>query len=143
LKRAVEFQRRINALRQTVLKQGSGDCPVARVNPLHLEKQTAVGSLLLASFAIKNFGDLFVAEVPMTEAFLSNLTKAFNESEEGQLCHSAWGLTFDRRPSWTPVHAQQRIVSINQLCVRLGSRLGADRGSNRKPIHMLIPQHLA
>src|SRR5260221_4633081 len=29
----------------------------------------------------------------------------------------------------------QSTISINQLCVRLGSRLGADRGSNRKPIH--------
>jgi hypothetical protein len=29
------------------------------------------------------------------------------------LCYSAWGLTLDRRPSRTPVHAQHRIVSTN------------------------------
>jgi protein-tyrosine phosphatase len=28
-------------------------------------------------------------------------------------CYSAWGLTFDRRPSRDPGHAQQRIVSTN------------------------------
>jgi arylsulfatase len=28
-------------------------------------------------------------------------------------CYSAWGLTLDRRPSRTPVHVQQRIVSTN------------------------------
>jgi hypothetical protein len=41
----------------------------------------------------------------------------------------------------TPVHARQRIVSTNLLGVRLGSRLGADCGSNRKPIDSLDLDH--
>ncbi|MGY4316113.1 hypothetical protein [Bradyrhizobium sp. JR3.5] len=28
-------------------------------------------------------------------------------------CYAAWGLTLDQRPSRTPAHVQQRIVSTN------------------------------
>jgi hypothetical protein len=42
---------------------------------------------------------------------MSLLQKAIRRGE--RICHSAWGLTLDRRPSRTPVHAQHRIVSTN------------------------------
>jgi AbiV family abortive infection protein len=64
---------------------------------LHIEKQTAVGALLVASFAIKNFSDLFVAEVPMAETFLEDLTKAFNESDEGQLLYHIENRALEKR----------------------------------------------
>jgi AbiV family abortive infection protein len=50
---------------------------------VHIRKQAAVGSLMLASFAVEKFADLD-AEVPMTDDLLKRVSEAFQESPEGQ-----------------------------------------------------------
>jgi AbiV family abortive infection protein len=58
----------------------------------HLRKQAAVGSLLVASFAVKEFGDLD-AEVILTGDLIERVSKAFQDSEEGQfLAHVQSGV---------------------------------------------------
>jgi AbiV family abortive infection protein len=51
----------------------------------HVRKQAAISCLLLGSFAVKNFAHLFSQEVSATDDVVANLTKSFNESEEGRL----------------------------------------------------------
>jgi AbiV family abortive infection protein len=58
----------------------------------HVRKQAAVGSLLVASFAFKEFGDL-AAEVTITEELIERVSTAFQNSSEGQfLAHAESGV---------------------------------------------------
>jgi AbiV family abortive infection protein len=51
----------------------------------HVRKQAAISCLLLGSFAVKNFAHLFGQEASATDDVVADLTKSFNESEEGRL----------------------------------------------------------
>ena len=51
----------------------------------HVRKQAAISCLLLGSFAVRNFAYLFSQEAPATDDLIAELTKSFNESEEGRL----------------------------------------------------------
>jgi AbiV family abortive infection protein len=58
---------------------------------LHVRKQAAVGSLLLASFAVEKFGDTD-AELVITDDLIERVSKAFWDSPEGQfLAHVEMG----------------------------------------------------
>jgi AbiV family abortive infection protein len=58
----------------------------------HICKQAAVGSLVLASFAVEQFGDM-EAEVPITDDLIKHIGKAFQNSHEGQfLAHVQSGV---------------------------------------------------
>lgn len=58
----------------------------------HIRKQAAVGSLLLASFAIKEFGDL-ETEGAITDELVERVSKAFQTSAEGRfLAHTQNGV---------------------------------------------------
>jgi AbiV family abortive infection protein len=63
----------------------------------HLRKQAAVGSVLLALYAVKEFGDVMDGKVPLTDSIIASTTKAFNESEEGQFFHHIESGTFEKR----------------------------------------------
>jgi AbiV family abortive infection protein len=56
--------------------------PIVR-RTVHIRKQAAVGSLMLASFAVEQFGDMD-AEVPITDDLIKRVSKAFQDSREGQ-----------------------------------------------------------
>ena len=65
--------------------------PIVR-RSAHLRKQAAVGSLLVASFAVDKFGDLD-AEVPITDDLVERVAKAFFDSPEGKfLAHTQSGV---------------------------------------------------
>lgn len=58
----------------------------------HIRKQAAVGSLLVAAFAVKQFGGLD-AEVPITDDLIRRISEAFQASPEGQfLAHIQSGI---------------------------------------------------
>lgn len=58
----------------------------------HIRKQAAVGSLLLASFAVKEFGDI-AAEGPISDELVERVSKAFQTSTEGRfLAHTQSGV---------------------------------------------------
>jgi AbiV family abortive infection protein len=59
--------------------------PIVR-RTVHIRKQAAVGSLMLASFAVEQFGDMD-AEVPITDDLVKRVSKAFQDSPEGQFLH--------------------------------------------------------
>jgi AbiV family abortive infection protein len=64
--------------------------PVVR-RTSHLRKQAAVGSLLLASFAVKEFGDRETEVI--TDDFIKEVSEAFRVSPEGQfLAHVQRGV---------------------------------------------------
>jgi AbiV family abortive infection protein len=64
--------------------------PVVR-RTSHLRKQAAVGSLLLASFAVKEFGDRETEAI--TDDFIKEVSEAFRVSPEGQfLAHVQRGV---------------------------------------------------
>lgn len=48
----------------------------ATIRTFHVRKQAAVGSMLLASFAIKEFGDLD-ADGPVTDALVERVSHSF------------------------------------------------------------------
>jgi AbiV family abortive infection protein len=56
--------------------------PIVR-RTAHVRKQAAVGSLLLASFAVREFGDLHI-EVTVTDELIQRVSTAFHDSKEGQ-----------------------------------------------------------
>jgi len=56
--------------------------PIVR-RTVHIRKQAAIGSLLLASFAVKEFGDLD-AEVAIADDLIERVSKAFQDSPEGK-----------------------------------------------------------
>lgn len=59
---------------------------------VHVRKQAAVGSLLLASFAVKEFGDLD-AESAITDELVERVSKTFQTSSEGRfLAHAQSGV---------------------------------------------------
>jgi AbiV family abortive infection protein len=59
---------------------------------VHIRKQAAVGSLILASFAVEKFGDMD-AEVTITDDLLKHVSEAFRDSPEGQfLAHVQSGV---------------------------------------------------
>ena len=65
--------------------------PVVR-RSAHVRKQAAVGSLLLASFAVKEFGDLD-AEVTITDELVERVRAALQSSSEGKfLAHAESGV---------------------------------------------------
>jgi hypothetical protein len=58
----------------------------------------------------------FASEGHVTRAALARLNETTREATDDVFaagCYSARGLTLDRRPSRTPVHARQRVVSTN------------------------------
>jgi AbiV family abortive infection protein len=64
--------------------------PIKR-RTLHVRKQAAVGSLLLASFAAEKFGDMD-AELAITDDLIERVAKAFWDSPEGKfLAHVEMG----------------------------------------------------
>jgi AbiV family abortive infection protein len=56
--------------------------PVVR-RTVHIRKQAAVGSVLLASFAVEKFGAMD-AEVTITDELVNRVSIAFTDSREGQ-----------------------------------------------------------
>jgi AbiV family abortive infection protein len=65
--------------------------PIVR-RTAHVRKQAAVGSLLLASFAVKEFGDLD-AEIAITDELIERVRAALQSSSEGQfLAHAESGV---------------------------------------------------
>lgn len=65
--------------------------PIVR-RKAHVRKQAAVGSLLLASFAVQEFGDLD-AEVTVTDEVIERVNAALQSSSEGQfLAHAESGV---------------------------------------------------
>jgi AbiV family abortive infection protein len=56
--------------------------PIIRRTP-HLRKQAAVRSLMLASFAVAQFGDMD-AKVVITDDLIERISKAFHDSPEGK-----------------------------------------------------------
>lgn len=51
----------------------------------HLRKQSAVGSVLLASFALKEHSG--IVEAPITDELIEGVAKAFHDSLEGRFLH--------------------------------------------------------
>jgi AbiV family abortive infection protein len=65
--------------------------PIVR-RTTHVRKQAAVGSLLLASFAVQEFGDLD-AEITVTDELIERVNATFQSSSEGRfLAHAESGI---------------------------------------------------
>jgi AbiV family abortive infection protein len=65
--------------------------PIVR-RTAHVRKQAAVGSLLLASFAVQEFGDLD-AEITVTDELIERVNAALQSSSEGRfLAHAESGV---------------------------------------------------
>lgn len=59
--------------------------PKAKGWTAHLQKQAAACCLLIGAYAIRVHPDAFKRRVDRTEELVAQLTKAFNESDEGKL----------------------------------------------------------
>ena len=58
--------------------------PLPSNRSAHLRKQTAIGSLLLAAFAVKNFQQKSETISEVTDSFVEAVARAFYESREGK-----------------------------------------------------------
>ncbi len=107
---------------------------------VHIRKQAAVGSLMLASFAVEKFGAID-AEVPITEDLLKRVSEAFQDSREGQFLAHVQGGILEKtkhigiyRDDWltaASLHADQfnemDVISMFETARRAISVVGDER----------------
>lgn len=71
--------------------------PKARGRTMHLQKQAAVCCLLVGAYAIREHTEaLSLPTTELTEEFVTRLTNAFNESDEGRLLAHIKNNGFDK-----------------------------------------------